>query len=269
MTILDTIVAHKRVEIAVRKATRPLSSVIASVQHGGMLRDFRASLVSAPRPAPRVIAEIKRRSPSKGLLRSDLDPAQIARTYEAHGAAAISVLTDCQFFGGSLDDLAAARRAVSLPVLCKEFIIDPYQIYEARMAGADAVLLIAAILDVETLRSYRELSAELGMAALVEVHNSAELDTALASGASILGMNNRNLHTFEVSLDTTRSLLSQVPPGVVTVSESGIQRGADREYMSALGVDALLVGEGLITANDIAVATGEICGLPIRESAGV
>ncbi len=269
MTILEAIVAHKRVEIAARKEIHSLSSVMASVQHGAPIRDFRAALVSAPRPAPRVIAEIKRRSPSKGLLRPDLDPAGVARIYEANGATAISVLTDSHFFGGCLEDLSAARRAVSLPVLCKEFIIDPYQIYEARAAGADALLLIAAILDAEHLRFYRDLSAGLGMAVLVEVHNAAELEAALASGASILGINNRDLHTFEVSLETTRALLSQAPPGVVTVSESGIQSGADREYMSALGVDALLVGEGLITADDVAAATCEICGLPTRESMGV
>ncbi len=261
MSILDTIVANKREEVAARKAARPLSEVRQSAGLASPVRDFRAALVDRSRPAPRVIAEIKRRSPSKGPLRSDLDPAEIAAIYERNGAAALSVLADGRFFGGSLADLTAARSAVSLPVLCKEFIIDPYQLYEAREAGADAVLLIASVLSTIELLEFREEAALLGMVSLVEVHNEAELDFALGAGADILGINNRDLRTFEVTLDRTRLLLPLIPTGVITISESGIHTEADRLLMASLGVDALLVGEGLIASPDPAAATRLICGL--------
>ena len=205
------------------------------------------------------IAEVKRRSPSAGDLRPGADPAVLVRQFAAAGASAVSVLVD-ERFGGSLDDLRAARQAASLPVLCKEFIVDPYQVYEAFLYGADAVLLIAAILSSRQLRAYRELCAGLGLAALVEVHNEVEIRSALDSGADVIGINNRDLHTFAVSLDTTRSLLPLVPPGVITVSESGIHNASDREAICKLEVDALLVGEALIAAPDIAAATREICG---------
>jgi indole-3-glycerol phosphate synthase len=269
MTILETIVAHKRAEVEVRKRMRPLSSLLLDLPYVGKARDFHGALVDARTPGPRVIAEIKRRSPSKGELRPGLDPARLAVVYEANGAAAISVLADERFFGGSLADLTAARMSVTLPVLCKEFIVDPYQVYEARVSGADAVLLIAGILDRRQLREYRELAAGLGMASLVEVHDEVELMAAVYSGAEILGVNNRDLRTFEVSLDVTRSLLPWVPDYMVTVSESGIRNGADRELMAAMGVDALLVGESLITAPDVEAATREICGLMAREEVSV
>ncbi len=261
MNILQTIVAHKRVEVEQRKARLPLSSMAIVMHLAGEVRDFRAALRDMAKPGPRVIAEIKRRSPSKGTLKADLDPATIARVYERGGAAAISVLVDTNFFGGSLEDLTAARSAVSIPVLCKEFIVDPYQIYEARLAGADAVLLLASVLDLGSLRQYRELCADLGMSALVEVHDRGELVAAIASGAEIIGINNRDLATFTVSLDVTRQLISQVPPHIVTVSESGIHTSEDRKHIAALGVDAMLIGEGLIAASDIAVATMSMCGL--------
>ncbi|MDQ6694380.1 MAG: indole-3-glycerol phosphate synthase TrpC [Chloroflexota bacterium] len=260
MSILSTIVAHKREEVEARKALLPLSSLASSLPSRSM-RDFRAALTDIRKAAPRVIAEVKRRSPSKGDLRPDLDPAEVAAIYEQNGAAAISVLTDDRFFGGSLADLVAARQAVSLPVLCKEFIVDPYQIYEAREAGADAVLLIAGVLDTNRLRDYRMLAAELGMASLVEVHSELELDSALLSGMEIVGINNRDLNTFTVSLHTTRRILPLVPEGVVTVSESGIHTASDRDFISSLGVDALLVGEGLLVSPDLALATREICGV--------
>lgn len=261
MSILKTIVAHKRVEVEERKSRLPLSSMAILMHHAGAVRDFRAALVDPMRPGPRVIAEIKRRSPSRGTLKPDLDPASVGRIYERNGAAALSVLADSRFFGGSLEDLAAARSAVSLPVLCKEFIVDPYQIYEARLAGADAVLLLASVLEREILRQYRELCADLGMAALVEVHDRGELVAALASGADIIGINNRDLGTFAVSLDVTRGLISQIPPRIVTVSESGIHTSEDRRCIAALGVDAMLIGEGLLAASDIAGATLSMCGL--------
>jgi indole-3-glycerol phosphate synthase len=210
---------------------------------------------------------VKRRSPSRGSLRPDLDPASVARIYEQNGAAAISVLADHHFFGGSLDDLRSVRDAVRLPILCKEFIIDEYQIYEARLAGADAILLIAGILMQDEMRSFREKAAGLGMDALVEVHNRGELDAALASGAEIVGINNRDLHNFTVSLETTRELRPLIPDGIVAVSESGISTAGDRAMMASLGVDALLVGESLLTVVDIAAATRTICGLqaPVLE----
>ena len=260
MNILDTIVAHKRIEVAKRMQARPLTEVEAAVHLCPPARDFRAALVGH-QPAPRVIAEIKRRSPSKGTIRPNLDPVQVAATYEACGAAALSVLADAEFFGGSLADLQVAREAVSIPALCKEFIVAPYQVYEARLFGADAVLLIAAVLDTHALREYRRLAASLGMAALVEVHEEPELESALASGAAIIGINNRDLRTFNVTLETTRLLLPAIPSGVVTVAESGIRTAADREELAALGVDAMLVGEGLLAAPDLEAATRAICGL--------
>jgi indole-3-glycerol phosphate synthase len=266
MTILDTILEHKRVEVAARKAARPLSGLdMGCLDVGrasaGPVREFRGALLDPRRPAPRVIAEVKRRSPSKGPLRPDLDPAQVASIYEANGAAAVSVLTDERFFDGSPADLAAAREVVSVPVLCKDFVVDPYQIYEAYAAGAHAILLIAAVLDRPQLREYREVAESLGMAALVEVHDAAELEAAVESDAGIIGINNRDLRTFEVSLETTGRLLHLIPPQVVTVSESGIRDAMDREMLARLGVDAILVGEGLITAPDIATATREMCGI--------
>jgi indole-3-glycerol phosphate synthase len=261
MTILHTILEHKRAEIAARKVSRPVSSLDMQRTSAGQVRDFRAALLNAERPAPRVIAEVKRRSPSKGPLRPDLDPAQVASVYERNGAVAVSVLTDERFFGGSLADLRAARDAVSVPVLCKDFVVDPYQIPEAYSAGADAILLIASALDAEQLREYREVAGSLGMAALVEVHDRTELEAALESGAGIIGINNRDLSTFEVRLDTTRRLLPLVPRHVVTVSESGIRNPADRQMLAELGVNAMLVGEALVAAPDIAAATREVCGL--------
>jgi indole-3-glycerol phosphate synthase len=263
MTILDDIIANKRREVAARQAARPLATVRAGAATSQPPRDFRAALTSALHPAPRVIAEIKRRSPSKGILLPDLDPASVAAIYEQNGAAAISVLADARFFGGSLDDLIMARHAVSIPVLCKEFVVESYQVYEAREAGADAILLLASVLDSEQLRAYRRIASDLGMGSLVEVHTLAELESALASGASIIGINNRDLRTFNVSLETTRSLLPAVPLGIVTVSESGIHTTSDRNMLENLGVDALLVGEGLLTAPDLALATRAICGLPV------
>ena len=261
MNILDQIVAHKLEEVASNKAAVPLSVLLCDLGLAGAVRPFRQTLLDPARPAPRLIAEIKRRSPSKGDLRPNLDPAELAALYEQHGAAAISVLADRRYFGGSLDDLAAARRAVTLPVLCKEFVIDPYQIYAARAAGADAVLLVAAILEAPQLREYIALCKSLDMAALVEVHVSAELEPALEAGANLIGINNRDLRTFTVSLETTASLAPLVPPGVVVVSESGIGDAAARQYMGSLGVHAILVGEGLVTAGDIASAVRQMSGL--------
>jgi indole-3-glycerol phosphate synthase len=261
MSILDTIVTHKRDEVAGRKRATPLTEILARLPGAPDVRDFAEALRDPARPSPRVIAEVKRRSPSKGVLKAGLDAVGTARVYERNGAAAISVLTDERFFGGSHDDLRAVRESVGVPVLCKEFVIDEYQVYEARLAGADALLLIVAILERQQLREYRELAASLGMASLVEVHDGAELEEALESGAGIVGINNRDLHTFSVSLDVTRALRPLIPGGVVTVSESGISARADCELMLELGVDALLVGERLVTAPDVGLATRLICGV--------
>ena len=260
-TILNTIIAHKRVEVEARASERPLPMLMLDLPSASPVRDFAAALRDLDKPAPRVIAEIKRKSPSKGLLREEIDPARIATIYEQNGAAAISVLCDNRFFGGSLDDLHVARAATRLPVLCKEFIVEPYQIIEARIAGADAVLLLASVLSAEEMRRYRDVCEMLGMAALVEVHDAEELQQAVMSGARIIGINNRDLHTFNVSMGTTASLLSGMPEGAIIVSESGIRNAADREFIGSLGVDAILVGEGLITAQDIAAVTREICGV--------
>jgi indole-3-glycerol phosphate synthase len=261
MSILDTIVAHKREEIAARKRAIPESVLITQMAGAPPLRDFAGALRDPARPAPRVIAEVKRRSPSKGVLRAGLDAAGTARLYEQNGAAAISVLTDERFFGGSVEDLRAVRERVEVPVLCKEFVVDGYQAFEARLAGADAVLLIAAILNAKRMRELMELAEGLGMAALVEVHNEAELGLAIEAGARIVGINNRDLHTFTVSLEVTRALLPSIPKEVVSVSESGITAPAGRELMREMGVDALLVGESLLIAPDVALATRMMCGV--------
>jgi indole-3-glycerol phosphate synthase len=263
MTILKTIVGYKREEVEARKGKTTLQTLRKRLPGAPVARDFRAALLNPALPAPRVIAEVKRRSPSKGILRLDLNPVDLARTYQLNGAAAVSVLADSRFFGGSLEDVRAVSSAIDVPVLCKEFIVDPYQLYEARLAGADAILLIAGILATVEMRELRQLAAGLGMASLVEVHDRAELGAALASGAEIIGINNRDLHTFTVSLDTTRDLRPLIPANIVTVSESGISSAAHRSYLASIDIEALLIGESLITASDEARATREICGLSI------
>jgi indole-3-glycerol phosphate synthase len=260
--ILDSIIAHKREEVAERKTAERMSELLVGLAAAPPSRDFAGALRDTSRPAPRVIAEIKRRSPSRGVLREQIDAAEVAAIYERNGAAAISVLCDSHFFGGSLSDLAAAREAVSIPALCKEFIVDEYQIVEACVAGADAVLLLASVLPTQWLRECRQMCEALGMAALVEVHDEVEMVSAIEAGAEIIGINNRDLRTFAVDIGTTASLLPKVPEGVIVVSESGIRSHADGARLGKMGVDAILVGEGLIAAPDIAAATRDICGLP-------
>ncbi|MGC9347844.1 MAG: indole-3-glycerol phosphate synthase TrpC [Anaerolineae bacterium] len=250
-TILDTIVAHKRKELARRRRADELAAVRSEAAAAPPPRDFAAALQA---PGVSLIAEIKRASPSAGSLRLDLDPVALARIYAEHGAAAISVLTDARFFAGSLDDLRAVRAAVAVPTLRKDFILDPYQVYEARAAGADAVLLIVAALSDARLRELHALVNRLGMAALVEVHNRTELKRALEITPRVIGINNRDLRTFEVSLDTTEALGQLVPEKVVTVAESGIKTEADVERLRRIGVDAILVGTSLVKATDTAAA---------------
>lgn len=220
-------------------------------------RDFRAAL-RAKRPA--IISEIKKASPSKGVLAEDFRPAELAGQYERGGASALSVLTDRDFFQGSFADLQCARTACSLPVLRKDFTISEYQVLEAAAQGADAILLIVAILDAARLRAFRDLATEFGMAALVEVHDRRELAIALESGAEIVGVNNRDLRDFKVSLDTSIQLAPDMPAHVIKVSESGIFRAADVERLMAAGYDAVLVGEHLVKSGDPARAIQDLVG---------
>lgn len=248
-TILDEIVAHKRIDLAQRKANYPLARMRMAAAAAAPTKDFNSALSA---PGISLIAEIKRASPSSGELCSDLQPANLAKTYVSNGAAACSVLTDTRFFGGHLTDLEAVRQAVNVPLLRKDFIIDPYQLYEARVAGADAILLIVAVLDDTVLGDLQNLARDLGLAALVEVHNRQELDRALKVGPDIIGVNNRNLHTFEVDLKTTESLRAYVPADSLLVAESGIHTQDDVARLRDTGVNAMLVGTALVTASDTA-----------------
>jgi indole-3-glycerol phosphate synthase len=247
--ILNRILAHKAEEVAAAKRERPLARVRDAARAAAPARDFVGALrakIAAGQAA--VIAEIKKASPSKGLLRADFDPAAIAASYAAHGAACLSVLTDREFFQGAPQYLAQARAACDLPALRKDFMIDAYQIYEARALGADCILLIAAALDVVHLQELESLACELGMAVLVEVHDAAELDSALALATPLLGINNRNLRDFETKLETTLDLLPRIPPGRLVVTESGMLARADVELMRANGVHAFLAGEAFMRA---------------------
>jgi indole-3-glycerol phosphate synthase len=244
--ILTRIVEQKNSELETATASRAELERMAEDRRGSR-RDFAAALTSR-RPA--IIAEIKKASPSKGLLAADFDPVRLAREYEAGGAACLSVLTDREFFQGSLDDLRSAREAASLPVLRKDFTTSDYHILEAAAHGADAVLLIAAILTEKQMRDYRELAELHGMAALVEVHSENELKVSLASGATIVGVNNRNLHTFEVTLETSLRLADRIPAGIVKVAESGIHYASDIRRLAGAGFDAFLVGEHLVKSGN-------------------
>lgn len=232
-----------------RRITAELEA--AAVQSVAGRRDFAAALTHK---APAIIAEVKRASPSKGLLASDFDPASIARSYARGGAAALSVLTDGPNFQGSLDHLQTARASTTLPALRKDFTTTEFDILEAAAAGADAILLIAAILDERQLLHFRELAEKYGIAALVEVHNQEELGIAVASGAKIIGVNNRNLHTFEVNLQVALRLAAQIPAGAIRVAESGIHSASDIQTLSASGYHAFLIGEHLMKADDPAAA---------------
>jgi indole-3-glycerol phosphate synthase len=256
-TILDEIIRWKRDEIARHKRASPVTAVQAEVALAPLPQDFAAALRA---PGVSLIAEVKRASPSKGLLRGDLDAAALACEYEANGALAISVLTDERFFQGSLDHLRAVRRAVRRPVLRKDFILDPYQVYEARAAGADAVLLIVAALSDDELLALHRLVDELGMAALVEVHDKAELERALDISPRIVGVNNRDLRTFDVDLETTARLRPLIPADVILVAESGVHTRADVARLAAIGADAMLVGEALVRAQDPGRKIRELVG---------
>ena len=259
--ILERIVAVKREEVAAAAKRKSLSVVRADAESRVLTRGFVGALrakVAAGHPA--VIAEIKKASPSKGVLRADFIPADIAQSYAEHGAAGLSVLTDVQFFQGSIDYLKQARASCHLPVLRKDFLVDAYQVYESRACGADCILLIAACLDDAQMADFETIARSLDMAVLVEVHDRAELQRALRLRTPLLGVNNRNLKTFEVSLDTTLGLLADVPSDRLLVCESGIHTREDVLRMGSAGVNAFLVGETFMRAPDPGEALASLFG---------
>jgi indole-3-glycerol phosphate synthase len=247
--LLEAIVAATRRAVRDRRAACPLDRLRVAAARRRPRRALFERRLSRP-GVVNVIAECKRRSPSRGILRRDYDPVAIARSYERAGAAAISVLTEPAFFDGALSHLERVREAVDLPVLRKDFVVDGYQVVEARAAGADALLLIVAALDDETLRHLLALAGDEGLAALVEVHDHVELDRALAAGATLVGVNNRNLRTLAVDVDTSHRLIDGVPDSVVAVAESGLRTAADLAALTRAGFDAFLVGERLVSEAD-------------------
>jgi indole-3-glycerol phosphate synthase len=259
--ILARILAVKVEELAAARAALPLQAVRERALAMPPPRDFVGALrakIGAGRPA--VIAEIKRASPSRGVLRADFDPADIAKSYAANGAACLSVLTDRQFFQGQVDYLKQARASCDLPVLRKDFMVDAYQIYQSRAMGADCVLLIAACLDDGRMAEFEAIARSLDMAVLVEVHDRAELERALKLKTPLVGINNRNLRTFEVSLDTTLELLKDIPADRLPVTESGIVSKADVKKVCDAGVHAFLVGEAFMRADDPGEALAALFG---------
>ena len=259
LEVLKKIVATKREELAAALERKTFAAMRADAESRVLTRDFEGALrtcVAAGRSA--VIAEIKKASPSRGILRADFVPADIAQSYAEHGAACLSVLTDQQYFQGSIDFLKQARASCQLPVLRKDFIVDPYQVYESRACGADAVLLIAACLDDAQMRDFEAIALNLFMSVLVEVHDAAELDRALALKTPLIGINNRDLRTFEVSLETTLALVDRVPKDRLLVTESGILQRGDVLRMRSAGVHAFLVGEAFIRADEPGEALAEL-----------
>jgi len=248
-TILDQIVENTRHEIAVRKTKRPMGALMAEAQSASAPRDFAGAL---RRDTVALIAEVKHASPSRGMLIEPFEPLALGTTYAQNGAAAISVLTDQKFFQGHLEHLRMVREAVSVPVLRKDFVVDPYQVIEARAAGADAILLITAVLTDSELAELHAAAAEIGLTPLVEVHNEQEVERALRVGPKVLGINNRDLKTFTVDTELTARLVRLIPAGIVAVAESGMKSAEDVRRMGEAGADAVLIGEGLVSAGDIA-----------------
>ena len=244
--ILDDIVAHKKEELKEAKKKLPLVELVSAAAEVSPAVDFAG--LHARTPGVKIISEIKRASPSRGVIRDDFDHFSIAREYEDSGAFALSVLTDRRFFGGDISYLSDIRTRSALPILRKDFTIDPYQVYEARCHGADLVLLIVAVLDRGRIEEYHSLARSLGMNCIVEVHGEEELETALLAGSEIIGINNRDLRTFDVSLDTSRKLSGMVPEGKIIISESGISSVRDMEGLMACGIDTFLIGETFMKA---------------------
>ena len=256
--ILDTIVAHKREELKRDRERAPLQTLKSRIPDLPPTRDFKAAL-AAP-GAVSLIAEVKKKSPSKGIIREDFNPVEIAKTYAQNGASAVSVLTDHRFFGGNLDYLSRIRNAVGLPLLRKDFTIDEYHIYQARVAGADAILLIVAILTAEELRGFIGIAGHLNLTALVEVHTQAELEIALDVGAEIIGINNRDLKTFHTDIAASFHLRKSIPDDRIVVSESGIYTREDVLRLGEADVNAILVGESLMRSADIGGKVRELLG---------
>ncbi|MCK8815756.1 indole-3-glycerol phosphate synthase TrpC [Natroniella sulfidigena] len=255
--ILDKIVAHKKIEVKEQKEEESQAELEEKIAQLDSTRDFKEALSAA---GMGLIAEVKRASPSKGIIREDFKPAEIAKDYQKAGANALSILTDQEFFQGELAYLEQVREVVELPLLRKDFIIDPYQIYQARAYGADAILLIAAILTAEELERYLKLAKGLGLDILVEVHNEQELEMVLELEPEIIGVNNRDLKVFEVDLETTIRLKKSIPQDKIVVSESGIKERADVELLIEQGVDGILVGEALMRSEDLEVKVKELIG---------
>jgi indole-3-glycerol phosphate synthase len=256
--ILDEIIANKKEELVDTKRRVPFSDIKAKALDAELTRGFEESL--SAEGEIRLIAEVKKASPSKGVIREDFDPVAIARTYANSGASCLSVLTEKKYFQGKLEYIGQIRAAIELPLLRKDFIIEEYQIYEARAAGADALLLIAACLDRWQIQDFLSLTAELGLDVLVESHTYKELDRALLAGASLVGVNNRDLSTFNVSLQTTIDLLQDIPDDRTVVSESGIRTRRDVLTLQKAGVDAILVGESLMREKDVGRKVKELLG---------
>ncbi len=266
--ILDDIMAYKREELHRRQKEIPLAELDSLGRDRSRPLDFAGALRG---PKVRLVAEVKRASPSKGVLRSELDPLRFAEIYARNGAAAISVLTDRRFFQGELEYLSRIKSRLSaiqapLPLLRKDFIFDPYQVYESYAYGADAILLISAILSEAALTQLRHLAHELGMTALVEVHNELEIERALAAEPLVVGVNNRDLQNFSVDLATFERLRAQIPPGIIAIAESGIRSVTDVRRVAAMGADAILVGESLVTAQNVPEKVRELANVVITRS---
>ena len=257
--ILDEILSHKRTEVENARIACPLAELKARCADLAPTRGFERALRS-PRGRVGLIAEVKKASPSAGVIAHDFDPARMARQYEDAGADCLSVLTDERYFQGCLDDMRAARTACGLPVLRKDFVVDEYQIYEARAAGADCILLIVAALSSGQVADLRALAGKLGLSALVETHDAAEMTTALEAGATLVGINSRDLKTFHVDLGVVETVARGVPEGVLLVAESGLKTGEDVRRVSAAGAGAILVGETLMRSGDVAQGVRSLLG---------